>query len=379
MLKPLFKYAGGKYNECRFFAHLIPETIRNYYEPFAGSAGVYLYLRDKGVITGQTVLSDVSFDLINFYRCVADKTAASHLRLINDGWKQLAEVAAKIYDKFGTDFEAYITDKPNGYTLESIQAYLEELLPQMNMTIAKYADFRVFKMPVFIAKSLFDKAKRFKKKTITSNHETIISDCIYTAIYQGFYFCIRDMYNDFRVNKNHVKYSSEVVAAHWLFLREMCFGSMYRFNPNNGKFNVPYGGKSYNSKTFDEKIKQYTSTEVVDAFAAEKDVHLELMDYKEAIDLLGAPGPDDFIFLDPPYDSTFSAYDGNSFGRDKHTELANKLKTVGCKWMMVIKNTEFIYGLYAGWAKIASFDKTYSYQARGSYDKDVEHLIITNY
>ena len=130
-----------------------------------------------------------------------------------------------------------------------------------------------------------------------------------------------------------------------------------------------------NKKDFSDKIVYMKSYEVKDALT--KNIVIENLDFSVAMnkDYTGK----DFMFLDPPYDSTFSEYDGNAFGRDKHQQLSEILKKANCKWMLVIKNTEFIYNLYSGWANIMSFDKTYMYHTRGSYDQNVEHLIITNY
>jgi DNA adenine methylase len=48
--------------------------------------------------------------------------------------------------------------------------------------------------------------------------------------------------------------------------------------------------------------------------------------------------------------------------------------------MMVIKNTEFIYGLYnKPNINMSSFDKKYLVSFQNRNDKDAEHLIITNY
>jgi len=52
------------------------------------------------------------------------------------------------------------------------------------------------------------------------------------------------------------------------------------------------------------------------------------------------------VFLDPPYDSDFSTYAQNTFGRDEQIRLCDCLKHTKAKIMLVIKNTEFIYGLY---------------------------------
>jgi DNA adenine methylase len=48
--------------------------------------------------------------------------------------------------------------------------------------------------------------------------------------------------------------------------------------------------------------------------------------------------------------------------------------------MMIIKNTDFIFNLYdQKGLNINSFDKKYLVSFMNRNDKDVEHLIITNY
>ena len=94
-----------------------------------------------------------------------------------------------------------------------------------------------------------------------------------------------------------------------------------------------------------------------------------------------APKKDDFIFLDPPYDSDFSTYAQNTFGREEQERLANYLiKKCKAKWMMIIKNTPFIMSLYKDKGlNIQAFDKKYLVSFMNRNDKDVEHLIIMNY
>ena len=93
------------------------------------------------------------------------------------------------------------------------------------------------------------------------------------------------------------------------------------------------------------------------------------------------PTENDFIFVDPPYDTEFSTYAKNTFGKEDHTRLANYL--IDCckgKWMLVIKTTEFIYNLYnKKGISIHSFDKNYQVSFKNRNERNVEHLIITNY
>lgn len=86
-------------------------------------------------------------------------------------------------------------------------------------------------------------------------------------------------------------------------------------------------------------------------------------------------------FLDPPYDSEFSDYEGNLFGQNDQERLANYLiNECDAKWMVVIKNTDFIYNLYnKNNINIFKFDKKYSVSFMDRNNKEVTHLLITNY
>lgn len=56
------------------------------------------------------------------------------------------------------------------------------------------------------------------------------------------------------------------------------------------------------------------------------------------------------------------------------------INEVNCNWMLVIKNTPFIYDLYnKPNIKIKFFDKSYNVSFMNRNDRDTEHLMITNY
>ena len=93
------------------------------------------------------------------------------------------------------------------------------------------------------------------------------------------------------------------------------------------------------------------------------------------------PGENDFVFLDPPYDSEFSTYAQNEFSRLDHIRLANYLLNVcPARWMLIIKNTDFIHTLYNHpGINIKAFDKTYQVSFMNRNDRAAQHLLITNY
>ena len=92
------------------------------------------------------------------------------------------------------------------------------------------------------------------------------------------------------------------------------------------------------------------------------------------------PEEGDFIFLDPPYDTEFSTYAQNDFDKNDQIRLANYLKNTKANFMLVIKNTDFIRSLYDYEEfNVDIFDKKYMVSFKNRNDKDVEHLMITNY
>ena len=151
---------------------------------------------------------------------------------------------------------------------------------------------------------------------------------------------------------------------------------MFRFN-KNGEFNVPYGGVSYNKKSLETKIDYYKSKEVRHLL---KTTEIFSEDFYEFLNKIKI-NQDDFMFLDPPYDTTFSEYDQNTFATDDQKRLANYLiNECPCRFMLVIKKTEFIENLYKNHGlTILEQEKTYFVSFKNRNKKDVKHLIIMNY
>ena len=150
---------------------------------------------------------------------------------------------------------------------------------------------------------------------------------------------------------------------------------MFRYN-KNGKFNVPYGGISYNRKEFIKKIEYIDSKEIKEYMEQTQIYCDDFETFLKEVQLETG----DFIFLDPPYDTEFSTYAKNEFAKKDQVRLCEYLKNTKANIMLIIKNTEFIYNLYnTKKFKIKTFDKKYLVSFQNRNDKDVEHLLITNY
>jgi site-specific DNA-adenine methylase len=84
---PFLKWAGGKQQLLTQLEPLFPSAIRNYYEPFMGSAVVFFQLRRSARLGNSVHLADNNADLVNSYVVVRDHveeviaSLAAHERL----------------------------------------------------------------------------------------------------------------------------------------------------------------------------------------------------------------------------------------------------------------------------------------------------------
>ena len=208
------------------------------------------------------------------------------------------------------------------------------------------------------------------KKSILPEKDLL--DNVETAIKSAVYMNFRHLYN----NKNLISEDNALHCALFLFIRNYSYSGMFRYN-DKGDFNVPYGGIGYNNKGMAKKLDYYLSKPLLRHFA---DAHIYNNDFEDFLRKCN-PTTEDFIFLDPPYDSEFSTYAQNAFTKDDQQRLADyMLNECQAKWMMIIKNTDFIYNLYnKEGINIRTFDKEYIVSFMNRNEKKVTHLLITNY
>ena len=200
-----------------------------------------------------------------------------------------------------------------------------------------------------------------------------LEENLLTGISGGIYMAVRAEFNKLEHidNLNLNDYARKI--ALFYFVREFCYGSMFRYN-SNGDFNIPYGGKGYNHKDYKKKLDLIFSQDTINLL---KNTNIKCGDFEDIFKELNA---NDFIFLDPPYDTDFSDYENKSFDKQDQIRLEKVLEKTKAKFILIIKNTPFIYGLYNKECfNIKSFDNIYSYCVKNRNKRNVEHLIITNF
>lgn len=356
-MKTIIKWPGGKTRELKEFEKLIP-TYDRYVEPFLGGGAVFFHLEPP-----RACINDISTSLIDFYNEV--KNQSPELKSLLLDYSLLIKSVLDITNKEYPLILKYFYEK------KAVDDLVRNILRKVNVPSSIVLDELIFENTLI--KMVLDKFNRTIKnqeKRPFSNQD--LSDNLKTGFVSGIYIYFRDIYNS--ILCGNLSLSKAYKVANFYFIREYCYGSMFRYN-SKGEFNIPYGGISYNKKDFTAKIENIFNDNVKNLFA---NTIICNKDFEEFIYGLSLT-EHDFMFLDPPYDTDFSDYEGRSFDKEDQERLAKLLLETKAKFILVIKNTDFIYNLYKGTSlNIYSFEKNYTYNVRSRNNREVEHLIITN-
>lgn len=368
-LQPIIKWAGGKEKELKF---IIPNTphFKNYYEPFVGGGSVFAAFRAEHYF-----INDKSNELISLYRSIATNDNAFHTWMIRvmDAWDaMLAHV------KSHPELVAWYMLLRDGEISEEemcsrMRTHIKDAHESLSLVVKEFPwhDKAYWKE---LDKNLTRKTLRMHKIEQEKQRmpDSDIYDNIETSFMSALYMFFRTLYND----KELMASDNALATAMFVFIRNYSYSGMFRYN-DKGEFNVPYGGIGYNHKTMRKKHAYYISAPLLQHF---ENTTIENLDFEDFFHKC-PPTEDDFVFLDPPYDTEFSTYAQNEFSKSDQERLANYLiNECRGKWMMIIKYTPFIYDLYnKDGIRIKTFDKKYLVSFMNRNDKKAEHLIIMNY
>ncbi len=369
-LPPIIKWAGGKERELPHIVENAPSEFNRYFEPFVGGGSVFAAIPAK-----EYLVNDKSDELIALYMAIKqkDKKTFKTMSEINESWKNVFHFTSDHMPELSS---IYLTYRVGGISdIEMRVSLCKFINDNFSSLVNMLGDLRLDETQYKkeLERNVVQKFKRMKKIETTRNlmsHKDLV-DNVRTAFMGALYMYYRHLYN-LRERFNR----TDLNVALFVFIRNYAYSGMFRYNAD-GAFNVPYGGIGYNAKTLDKKLAYYQSTELIEHFSK---ATVECMDFLDFF-RKHPPEKDDFIFLDPPYDSEFSTYAKNEFGKADQERLAKYLiEECKGKWLMIIKNTQFIYSLYdKKGIKIKAFDKKYQVSFMNRNEKEVEHLIITNY
>jgi len=370
-MKPLIKWPGGKSRELEKIRPYLHNKFDRFIEPFLGGGAVYFSLENE-----KNVVNDINSNLIDLYRHLQtkDENLISSLYKIASDWnilKPKSDLLINEFEEIRNDLQK--TDL-NEITIRSLTKkfyYIKEKLASINFELSTMGseEYVSYLFTSLLSKALrISRLERAHDRKMTDNWS--YQDHLENSIKSAYYTMLRD---------TPVECATEKLARFY-FIREFCYGSMFRFS-SSGKFNIPYGGNAYNKKSFERKVDYALSPDVgkllqnTDFHNQSFDTFLKLVDPKE----------NDLIFFDPPYDSDFKDYGMDPFTKDHHKRLAEIFKDLPSQNIMIIGKTDYIHSLYKEMQKenpdivISDYEKTYSYNVRGRNNRGAEHLLITNF
>ncbi len=178
---------------------------------------------------------------------------------------------------------------------------------------------------------------------------------------EALYYHMRAMFNDLEEKE----FSD---AALYYFINKTAYSGMIRYN-SRGEFNVPFGRyRNLNTDCVTEAHSRLLN-----------EAELLNGDYADVFDLCE---PDDFVFLDPPYDCTFSDYGNDEyrdgFNEENHRRLAQDFMNLPCRALMVIGHTPLTNELYNGYIA-GEYHKAYAVNIRNRFRSAANHILVANY
>jgi len=170
--------------------------------------------------------------------------------------------------------------------------------------------------------------------------------------------------------RDHMQVNTPIEnAQRFYYQRKTCFRGMLRYN-RDGKFNIPFG-----------KYKQINYSDLLNENYHTLLARTEILNQSYEYIFQNYNNENNFMFLDPPYDSEFTDYGYCQFGKADQQKLAQHFKETKNKCLMIIGKTDFIVNLYKDYI-VDEYDKQYKfklYANRIGDEINTKHLVIKNY
>src|SRR3982751_7074613 len=196
---------------------------------------------------------------------------------------------------------------------------------------------------------------RFRRAVLADANQELVN--CYQAIrddVEGVIAELRKHRNDrvlyYRVRRRDpAKLSPAARAARLIYLNRCGYNGLYRVN-SSGQFNVPFGRYARPVICDEDRLRA--------ASAALKKARIVCRDFASTLKKVG---PDDFVYLDPPYvplsaTSSFTAYAKSHFGAEEQERLAQVLRRLAAEKVPALlsnSDCQITRELYVGFEQIA--------------------------
>lgn len=160
-------------------------------------------------------------------------------------------------------------------------------------------------------------------------------------------------------------------AARFIYLNKTGYNGLVRYN-RRGAYNVPWGHKKSLTTSM-----VYDRENVLALSELLHDVDVRCQGYQDC-----HPDTGDFVYLDPPYASTFSTYNAGGFGEKEQRELADwcgRLDDMGVRFMLSNSDVPLVHELYGSRFDVRLVLAPRAVSCKGEGRKPVHEVLVTNY
>jgi DNA adenine methylase len=362
-LSPFLKWPGGKTQELPAIAAGAPPLAGRLIDPFVGGGSV-LFATPAQV---SALVNDACRDLVELYTSAASGEPLFQAAI--DGmaaaWDEMVSLGP-LYTELTAAFARPAPGSPSvamEHHARRVRSLFDAAGPELAASFAARAGGEVTAKFARMRRLEIRHGERLSPTDLLANVEG--------AVRSSFYMSVRARYNAARLADRW----GAIRNADFLFLREFAYAAMFRFNARD-EFNVPYGGISYNRKSLADKVRLLFSQPTLARLANTAFQSRDFEPFLAAAELTS----DDFVFVDPPYDSDFSSYDNRPFEARDQVRLERVLVQSPARVMVVIKDAPAIRALYDSdrW-NVVEAPKTYMWTIKSRNDRAATHLTITNY
>lgn len=243
-MTPILKWPGGKAAELPVIMDAMPTTYGRYFEPFVGGGAVFFALEPE-----DAYVNDMSSNLIGLYETLGDRTRHDAFGADICAIGRLFSDMACVASAHASDFAGMRADVMTGADIRDCRR-LDSIVADV-LGRAAHAPAYVLEQGRLgreVRRNVVAKVGRMVR--LEARHGTLspvdLSDNYECALKASVYMAMRNAYNDGSLvgTVGHV--------ASFYLVREYCYSSMFRYN-KAGKFNVPYGGISYNVASLEHR------------------------------------------------------------------------------------------------------------------------------
>ncbi|MDR3197278.1 MAG: Dam family site-specific DNA-(adenine-N6)-methyltransferase [Planctomycetaceae bacterium] len=271
--------------------------------------------------------------------------------------KELLHILPHIPDYCGRYIEPFFGGGALYFHLEPQLAIINDINSKlMSFYAGVQSNYPVLRKELDEVEKIYDTNRKHFIALIQKTQEMRVEDKN-----EKFYYILRDMFNGIAEKK----YSDALL---YFFINKTAYSGMIRYNIK-GEFNVPFGRyKRFNTSLVTKQHHQLL-----------QNAEIYNNDYTAIFDQVL---PDDFMFLDPPYDCVFSDY-GNEeykdgFNEACHNTLAERFRKLKCKVLLVIGKTPLTEKLYGDFV-IDEYKKKYAVNIRNRFKSAATHILAANY